>query len=76
MSNVKQGQTAQFIAGHPQQGKVVRILGPASIDGYMEPNGRIVRCQMWLIDPPMLGTDDNEYAVAADPHLKPFVEAT
>lgn len=69
MSNFKPGSTVQFRAGHPQQGKVVKLLRQSSLPGYSNADGSVVDCPMWEIHPPMMGFDGQRYNVAAEPHL-------
>ena len=71
------GDTAQIVSGPKQnQGKVVKILGPHPYaKGYRNGNGSVVPCQMWQIDPPILGDDGLLYDAVADVDLRPWREA-
>lgn len=74
--NCSVGDTAQIVAGPGHnRGKVLRVIQPHPVaKGYRNPDGSVVQCHMWQVDPPVLGGDGLMYDAVPDEILKPFAK--
>ncbi len=75
--NCKPGDTARVVSGPRQNvGKVVTVVGVhPHVNGYSNPDGSIVECFVWQIEPSIVGNDGVAYDAIPDEclQLEPLV---
>jgi len=71
--NCKPGDTARVVSGPRQNvGKVVTVVGiHPHVNGYSNPDGSIVECFVWQIEPSIVGNDGVAYDAIPDECLLP-----